>query len=125
MNTLIVPMTISSNELIQFYLVQMTETAEVSLQSASRVIPMTISATETIPFSMTQSEESAEISMTSVVRIQSGSADYYQGSYHITPATTTQILYTNNKIATDNITIDPIPSNYGLITYNGSTILVS
>lgn len=51
--------------------------------------------------------------------------DPYTGSYTITPSSEAQVLQTNNMRMTDNVTIEPIPSNYGLITWNGSTITVS
>ena len=49
----------------------------------------------------------------------------YTGPYTVTPSQSTQTLYTNNRRATDNITIEPIPSNFGLITWDGSVITVS
>lgn len=49
----------------------------------------------------------------------------YEGETEITPSAETQVLQTNNFRMTDNITISPIPSNYGLITWDGSTITVS
>ena len=49
----------------------------------------------------------------------------YHGVYEVTPSEQTQTLQTTNRVLTDNIVIDPIPSNYGLITYNGSVITVS
>lgn len=49
----------------------------------------------------------------------------YTGSYEVTPNQNTQTLLTQNKRTTSNITVNPIPSNYGLITWNGSVITVS
>lgn len=49
----------------------------------------------------------------------------YEGEYTFTPTEDTQTVEIAEKMATQNITINPIPSNYGLITYNGSTITVS
>lgn len=51
--------------------------------------------------------------------------DPYTGAYEITPSAETQVLETKNLRMTDDITINPIPSNYGLITWNGSTLTVS
>lgn len=51
--------------------------------------------------------------------------DPYTGSYTITPSSETQILETNNLRMTDNITVNPVPSNYGLITWNGAFLTVS
>ena len=49
----------------------------------------------------------------------------YEGEYTVTPTQVRQVLSTNRKVMTDDITIEPIPSNYGLITWDGSTITVS
>ena len=51
--------------------------------------------------------------------------DQYEGDYEYTPSREAQIIPINGKKATDNITINPIPSNYGLITWDGSIITVS
>ena len=49
----------------------------------------------------------------------------YDGPYRVTPSDETQVLETRNKLLDGDITINPIPNNYGLITYNGSVITVS
>ncbi len=49
----------------------------------------------------------------------------YLGETEVTPSAETQVLQTNGLMLQANITINPIPSNYGLITWNGSTITVS
>ncbi len=49
----------------------------------------------------------------------------YTGETNITPSTSEQVLVTAEKVVTRNIVINPIPSNYGLITWNGSTLTVS
>lgn len=49
----------------------------------------------------------------------------YDGAYEWTPTQSTQTIEIENKKALTNITINPIPSNYGLITWDGSTITVS
>ena len=51
--------------------------------------------------------------------------DPYTGAYEVTPSGETQTLETENKRMTGNVTINPIPSNYGLITWNGAFITVS
>ena len=57
--------------------------------------------------------------------IRSGAYPAYTGPTEITPSNETQTLITAQTSVLDNITIKPIPSNYGLITWNGSTITVS
>lgn len=49
----------------------------------------------------------------------------YEGAYTVTPSSTEQILETDSFYMAGNITINPVPSNYGLITWDGSTITVS
>ena len=49
----------------------------------------------------------------------------YTGATIVTPSTSEQVLNTADKVVTRNIVINPIPSNYGLITWNGSTLTVS
>ena len=53
------------------------------------------------------------------------SANPYAGDTDVIPSEQVQTLETAGKEVLRNITIQPIPSNYGKITYNGSTILVS
>lgn len=49
----------------------------------------------------------------------------YEGEYTVTPGAQEQTLNTDHLYLMDNITINPIPNNYGLITYDGSIITVS
>ena len=49
----------------------------------------------------------------------------YEGPYEFTPTSEMQTVQIENELATGDITINPIPNNYGLITYNGSIITVS
>lgn len=49
----------------------------------------------------------------------------YPGPYVATPTTETQVFQTANQTLAQNFTVNPIPNNYGLITYNGINITVS
>ena len=49
----------------------------------------------------------------------------YEGEYVFTPTSETQTVPTKDKVLLDDIIINPIPNNYGLITYNGAIIRVS
>ena len=51
--------------------------------------------------------------------------DDYQGPYTVTPGTQAKTLQTAEKRLTQNIVVNPIPSNYGLKTWNGSVLTVS
>jgi hypothetical protein len=59
------------------------------------------------------------------VKIINNNAEVYEGKYEFTPTNELQTININGKQAKKDITINPIPSNYGLITYNGSEITVS
>ena len=49
----------------------------------------------------------------------------YSGDVVITPSEEEQVLQTIHHTLLSNITINPIPSNYGLITWDGTTLTVS
>ena len=49
----------------------------------------------------------------------------YEGPTEVTPSSMEQVLLTKNYRMTEHIKVKPIPSNYGLITWDGSTITVS
>ena len=49
----------------------------------------------------------------------------YEGEITITPTQETQILSTAGKSVYEDITVNPIPSNYGLITWDGAALTVS
>ena len=49
----------------------------------------------------------------------------YAGQTVVIPSAFQQSLPTAGTLLTTDITVEPIPSNYGLITWNGSTLTVS
>lgn len=51
--------------------------------------------------------------------------DYWIGATTFTASAETQVYETNGLTMPRNITINPIPNNYGLITWNGSNLTVS
>lgn len=51
--------------------------------------------------------------------------ELYPGPYVFTPTEDTQAVEIKDYKASQDITINPIPSNYGLITWNGVTLTVS
>ena len=48
----------------------------------------------------------------------------YDGETAVVPTDAMQILRTKNHVVTDNIVIQPIPSNYGRVSYNGATLFI-
>jgi len=51
--------------------------------------------------------------------------EHYQGEYDFTPTSERQFISITGMIADEDIIIEPIPSNYGLITWNGSIITIT
>lgn len=49
----------------------------------------------------------------------------YDGQHNIAPTSETQVLDTKNKLLRQNIVVDPIPHNYGLVTWNGAWLTIS
>ena len=49
----------------------------------------------------------------------------YSGPHEVTPSPEEQVLQTNGYVMADDITINPIPDCYGLITWDGSVLTVS
>ena len=52
-------------------------------------------------------------------------AAFYTGDYEVIPSGEQQTIPINGKIANRDITIKPIPHNYGLVTWNGAYLTVS
>ena len=48
----------------------------------------------------------------------------YDGPYEITPSDETQTIQTTMKVMTQSFTVNPIPSNYGRIEWDGTSLLV-
>lgn len=63
--------------------------------------------------------------MENVIKVVERDAPVYTGETTITPTTSGQVLSTQGTILLDDITIEPIPQTYGLITWNGSVLTVS
>ena len=49
----------------------------------------------------------------------------YHGEYEVTPTQETQVLHTAGERLLRDVVVNPIPSNYGLITWNGSVLTIS
>lgn len=59
-----------------------------------------------------------------LTQIESDPHETYSGETHITPSAHEQVLETANKVLESNIIVDPIPKNYGRITWNGAFMLI-
>ena len=92
-------------------------TIEVTAEFTSNIIE----ATATIMQNMVEADASLT---TNVTHYHSEYPDY-DGETTFTPSAETQVIPTSHTVLLSDITINPIPSNYGLITWNGATLTVS
>lgn len=88
------------------------------------IVPMTIAEEgERIALGVSESEEA--LSMSLGVSVNTVAGEHYEGETDFTPTAERQIISTAGLIMDGDIYVEPIPSNYGLITWNGSFIRVS
>lgn len=89
-------------------------------------IPVNLTvAQNNVPVNITVSDDSESFGLGIETQIVASVASEYEGPYSVTPSESVQTLETDGKLMADNVTINPIPSNYGLITWNGAFITVS
>lgn len=74
---------------------------------------------------LTVDSASCGLTIESPIVVQEVPVPAYEGQTEITPSAETQVLQTQGELMLSNITINPIPSNYGLITWDGATLTVS
>lgn len=77
----------------------------------------------TIP--MTVESSAVEFEMGIGASYELVSNPIYDGAYEFTPTQETQVVECGGKAMSGDITINPIPNNYGLITWDGSVLTVS
>ena len=87
-------------------------------------IPMKVSVSQVnLPVQVAVSDVELPIGVAASYQMVEG--ETYEGPYEFTPTQETQTAQTANKVLLENIVINPIPQNYGLITWNGAVITVS
>ena len=79
---------------------------------------------ETVSASL-HAEESATIALGVGGSMYAVGPPYYEGSYDIVPSSEVQTIRIDGMRAAHDLIIESIPSNYGLITWDGSIITVS
>lgn len=88
------------------------------------IVPLTVSADQmVVPMSVSSNAEQIALNVSCV--IVSGLAEHYAGAYEFTPTDTPQTIAIKDMVADADIVIDPIPSNYGKISWNGAVLTVS
>lgn len=90
-----------------------TNYVKMGIISSETYIPMDIIPNDPIPMDIT----------TNII-IREVPAEYYDGPTEVTPSEDTQVLLTDELMMADNVTVNPIPQNYGRLLWNGSILTV-
>lgn len=88
------------------------------------VVPMSV-ATNTLSVALAVASNTYNVGMGVDFVVVSGLSEHYVGEYEFTPTDTAQTVSIKDKVADEDIIINPIPSNYGKISWNGSVLTVS
>ena len=92
--------------------------------SAPIQVPMTIHGPG--PIDMTVGANTGDVEMLFDTKIVvMGSGGTYPGPYTVTPTRSTQTLNTHGLTMAADVVVNPIPPNYGLITWDGAKLTVS
>ena len=87
------------------------------------IVPMTISDdAQNIALGVSADEA---IAVALGVSVNTSAGEHYGGQTDFTPTAERQTISTAGLILDEDIYVEPIPQNYGLITWNGSYIRVS
>ena len=92
------------------------------------MIPLVVNCTvaeSTQQYDMTVSERTVSVDAEVSMQIVAGITPEFDGDYAYTPRSEQIVIRCTDRKMVDDITIDPIPSNYGLITWNGAYLTVS
>lgn len=88
------------------------------------VVPMQIAeSVQSFPLGVSSDIESVSLGLG--VSVNTVAGEHYDGETHFTPTREAQTVHTAGTIVDEDIIVEPIPQNYGLITWNGSSLTVS
>ena len=87
-------------------------------------VVLEIEAEDGIEFSADDNQDAAVLTLGNALIVRDPDLPY-EGPYTVTPTQSRQTLATSGYAMTGNVIIEPIPQNYGLVTYNGSIITIS
>ena len=89
------------------------------------IVPMALEEQSLVlPVQLMPENEEYQVGLETEI-VQGERVHYYEGPYTFTPSAQAQTIPIDHLMPTADITIEPVPQQYGLITYNGSTITVS
>lgn len=87
-------------------------------------IPMRVQ-TDPVSIPMAVGSLDASVGMGVGVAVEIVQTNPYEGPYTFTPGQEAVVIRTADRYLAEDITVEPVPSNYGLITWNGAFLTVS
>ena len=88
------------------------------------VVPLSVAeSAATIGMSIAEDNVTLQVGLETAIEVVEGQA--YEGPYSVTPSQQAQTLATEGYLMTGDVVVNPIPSNYGKITWNGAVLTVS
>lgn len=88
------------------------------------VVPLSVAeSAATIGMSIAADDVTLRVGLETAIETVEGQT--YEGPYSVTPSQQAQTLATEGHLMTGNVVVNPIPSNYGKITWNGAVLTVS
>lgn len=88
----------------------------------SRTLTFTLDAPEPLGFALT-APRALGFNLPGFTVVRRG-LPAYEGPVSVTPGEEAQVLATENTSVLENITVGPVPSNYGRILWDGSVLTV-
>ena len=88
------------------------------------VVPLSV-AESAVTIGMSIAEDNVTLRVGLETAIEAVEGQTYEGPYSVTPSQQTQTLETAGRLMTGDVVVNPIPSNYGRITWNGAYLTVS
>lgn len=85
-------------------------------------VHLTVSGDESVPLSV---GESPSLPLALDVSYAGASLPDYTGETTVTPSGSTQTLETAGTSVRQDIVVEPVPSSYGLVSYDGSVLTIS
>lgn len=110
--------TLASAEALSFGL---SVVSDIEFELIDERLTFTLSEADALSFDLSEADD---IELTLSTPSQIG-VENYDGPYEVTPTQSEQVLNMRNLRATQNVIINAIPNNYGLITWDGAKLKVS
>lgn len=125
MSTIYVPVTVSSPGKIKMTASTMAAALAMAVKVNDQpAVPMTVTGPRTVGLTVGTLEKHFTFDITAKTVIIAPGGQY-PGPYTVTPTRSTQTLSTYGLTMGANVTVNPIPPEYGLITWDGSVLTVS